>query len=84
MLNQSKIQNYIVYYQPLESGGYNVVVPAIPEICTFGENLEEAKKNAKEAILCVLESSLKQQQPLPTQSKLKDLIREQISIPLPV
>jgi len=53
-----KLYNYTVVFEPVPEGGYNVVVPAIPEIVTFGETLREAKANAKEAISCFLESVL--------------------------
>jgi len=43
---------YTVIFEPAEEGGYNVVVPAIPEICTFGESLEEAREMAIDAIRC--------------------------------
>ena len=49
--------NYTVYFEPQLDGTYNVVVPAIPEICTFGETLKEAKAMAQDAILCYLESA---------------------------
>src|SRR5712692_7080721 len=42
--------NYTVYFEPLEKGGYQVIVPAFPEICTFGDTLEEARAMAKDAI----------------------------------
>jgi len=41
------------------------VVPAIPEICTFGENLPEARRMAKGALRCFLESALKTGEPIP-------------------
>jgi len=44
---------------------YNVLVPAIPEICTFGETLEEAREMAGDAIRCYLESALKTGEPIP-------------------
>ena len=40
---------YTVYFEPLPGGGYNVVVPAMPEICTSGRTLEEARAMAKDA-----------------------------------
>lgn len=52
-----KIYNYTVIFEPVPEGGYNVVVPAIPEICTFGETLDEARAMAKEAIECYIESN---------------------------
>jgi len=35
-----------------------VLVPAIPEICTYGETLEEARQMAVDAIRCFLESAV--------------------------
>jgi len=60
-----KVYNYTVLFEPLEEGGYNVIVPAIPEICTFGATLEEAREMAKDAIRCFLESALKTGEPIP-------------------
>jgi predicted RNase H-like HicB family nuclease len=51
---------YNAVFEPLREGGYNVVFPAIPEICTFGETLEDAKKMADDALRCYLESTLKE------------------------
>jgi antitoxin HicB len=56
---------YTVFFEPLEEGGYNVVVPAVPEICTFGSTLKEARKMARDAIRCYLESALKTGEPIP-------------------
>jgi predicted RNase H-like HicB family nuclease len=49
----------------MEDGGYNVIIPAIPEICTFGATLEEAREMAKDAIRCFLESALKTGESIP-------------------
>jgi predicted RNase H-like HicB family nuclease len=49
--------NYTVIFERAPEGDYNVVVPAIPEICTFGETLDEAREMARDAIRCVLESA---------------------------
>ncbi len=38
--------SYTVIFEPMAKRGYNVVVPAIPEICTFGETLGEAREMA--------------------------------------
>lgn len=56
---------YTVIYQRMPEGGFNVVVPAIPEICTFGETLPEARRMAKDALRCFLESALKTGEPIP-------------------
>lgn len=53
---KAQVHSYTVVCEPLAEGGYNVVVPAIPEICTFGKTLAEAKRMAADAIRCYLES----------------------------
>ena len=48
--------------------GYTVVVPKLKGIVTFGDNLKESEKNAKEAIElhceCLLESGLAEVRPI--------------------
>jgi predicted RNase H-like HicB family nuclease len=53
--HKSRIHSYTVVFEPVVEGGYNVVVPAIPEICTFGGTFIEAKRMAADAIRCHLE-----------------------------
>ena len=75
--------NYTVYFEPFEEGGYQAIVPAIPEICTFGDTLEEARQMAKDAIRCVIESGLKEGEPVPRNADpTKELVTISIS-PLP-
>ena len=50
--------NYTVVYEPLPEGGFQVHVPAMPEIVTFGKTQEEARRMTEDAIRCVLESSV--------------------------
>jgi antitoxin HicB len=57
IIEKMKTYKYSVIFEPCARGGYNVLVPAIPEICTFGKTLDEAKEMAREAIRCFLESA---------------------------
>ncbi len=50
-----KVISYTVIFQPMKGGGFNVAVPAIPEIITYGDILEEARDMAVDAIRCHLE-----------------------------
>ncbi len=61
------VYNYTVVYEKLQDGGYQVIVPAMPEICTFGGTIEEAREMAQDAIRCVLESARKLGEPIPVQ-----------------
>jgi len=68
--NKLRIYNYTVIFKPLEEGGYDVIIPAIPEICTFGDTIEEAREMAGDAIKCYIESALKLNEPIPIDSEV--------------
>jgi len=71
---------YTVFFQPMPEGGYGVMVPAIPEICTFGETLAEARQMAEDAIRCFLESAIKTGEPIPEDV---EPATEQVAVTLP-
>jgi antitoxin HicB len=50
-----KDSSYTVIFEPLEGGGYQVLVPALPEIISAGHTLHEARRMARDAIRCALE-----------------------------
>jgi len=39
-------------------------VPVIPEICTFGSTIKQAREMGRDAIRCVIESALKNGEPI--------------------
>lgn len=60
-----KEHQYTVIFQPIPEGGFQVIVPALPEIVTCGQSLDEAREAARDAIRCVLESALETGEPIP-------------------
>jgi len=46
---------YTINLQPEPEGGYTVLVPALPEVVTYGENEAEALRMALEAIELALD-----------------------------
>ncbi len=73
--------NYTVFFEPLpEEEGYQVFVPAFPEIVTFGRTLSEAREMAEDAIRCVLESMLKHNEPIPGDIEPS---REKLAVTIP-
>ena len=56
---------YTVLFEPLPEGGYQVIVPAIREIITYGRTMEEAREMAQDALRCFLESARKAGEPIP-------------------
>ena len=64
---------YTILFEPVPEGGFNVAVPAFPEICTCGDTLEDAREMAADAIKCVLKSMLKDNEPiLPTSNSARN------------
>lgn len=56
---------YTAVFEPLPEWRFSVLVPAIPEICPYGDTLEEAREMARDAIRCYLESVLETGEPIP-------------------
>ncbi len=72
--------SYTVFFERVPEGGYNVIVPALPEVCTFGETMEEARAMALDAIRCVLESMQIDGEPIPADI---EPAREKLGVPHP-
>ena len=73
---REKVYTYTVFLEPI-GRGYNVIFPAIPEICTFGKTLKEAREMAKDALRCFLESAAKERSLLPKDTAP---LRERIAV----
>lgn len=61
-----KTLHYNIILRPEPKGGFTVMVPALPGCITFGKNLAEAKKMAKDAIGAYLASLKKHNESIPT------------------
>ncbi|HEX3144705.1 MAG TPA: type II toxin-antitoxin system HicB family antitoxin [Pyrinomonadaceae bacterium] len=56
---------YRVIYDALAEGGFQVIVPALPGIVTYGRTLEEAREMAQDAISCHIGGLLKDNEEIP-------------------
>jgi antitoxin HicB len=56
---------YTVIYEPLAEGGYQVIVPALPGIVTYGRTFEEAREMARDAIACHLRALVQDAEEIP-------------------
>lgn len=72
---------YTTVFEPLPEGGFSVLVPAIPEICTYGETLEEAREMARDAIRCYLESAIQTGEQLP--ADIGNVTTELVEVTIP-
>jgi len=56
---------YRVIYEHLAEGGFQVIVPALPGVVTYGRTIEEAREMAHDAITCHLLGLLKDDEEIP-------------------
>ena len=78
-----KIFDDTVIFEPIEAGGYVVVVPALPGIVTYGESLENAREMAKDAIKCHIEGLIEDGESLPKDIRINaEPIKEILSVPV--
>lgn len=75
-----KEYGYTTVFEPLPEGGFSAVVLAIPEICTFGSTLQEAREMARDAIRCFLESALEIGEPIP--QDVEEVTTERLAVTL--
>ncbi len=73
--------SYTVIFEPHEEGGFQVIIPAMPDIITYGRTMEEAKEMALDAIKCHLEGLAKDGEPIPKDITTKP-ITEKLKVSL--
>lgn len=64
-----KLLHYNLIFKPEIEGGFTVIVPSLPGCITYGKNLEEAKKMARDAILGYLYSLKKHDEIIPSDTE---------------
>jgi len=65
-----KILNYRILLKKEPEGGYTVMVPMLPGCVTYGKNIEDAIKMAKEAIELYIEALKTHLEPIPVEDEL--------------
>ena len=63
--HRSNTYGYTVIYELLAEGGYQVIVPALLGIITYGRTIEEAREMAKDAIITHIRGLLKDGEEIP-------------------
>jgi len=74
---KTKEYSYTAVYEPLKEGGYQVVVPLLPGLVTYGRNFEEAREMARDAIRCHIEGLLKDRQEIPQE---REIVQEKLYV----
>ena len=73
---------YTAIFEPYEEGGFVVYFPAIPDLMTQGETLEEAREMASECLQCYLEALQEDGQNLPVEEITGKPVLERIQVTL--
>ena len=75
--------DYTVLFEPAAEGGYVVTCPALPGLVTEGDNLEDARIMAEDAIKGYLESLRNDGEPIPADISISlDPVKEHIRVNL--
>lgn len=74
---RTKEYSFTVMYDPIKEGGYQVIVPLLRGVVTYGRTFEEAREMARDAILCYLESMRKDRETIPSESFL---LQEKVTV----
>lgn len=61
--------------EPEAEGGFHVFVPLLRGLHTFGETLDEAKKNLREAIICHIQGLRKDNETIPQEENVFELVQ---------
>jgi predicted RNase H-like HicB family nuclease len=74
---------YVCTFRPEPEGGYTVKCRAFPEIVSYGASLEEARRNAREAIELCVEVYREKRWPLPkSEPDPRKTIKEMVPVKL--
>lgn len=74
---------YLCTFRPAEEGGYSVRCAAFPGLISEGDTLEEARRNAREAIELCIEVYQDKGWPLPpSDNELDNTIQELVPVTL--
>jgi len=75
---------YKIRLQKEPEGGYTVIVPILPGCITYGENIDDAIVNAKEAVELYIESLVEHGEEIPNENNtLEYSLTVTPDIPLP-
>lgn len=66
---KKRLLKYTVIYTSEPEGGFTVTVPSLPGCVTYGKNLKQAEKMAKDAIELYLESLKAHKEDIPSENK---------------
>lgn len=66
----TKEYSFTVLYEPVPEGGYQVTVPLLVGVVTYGRTFDEARVMARDAIRCTVEALTKEHESIPNEHAL--------------
>lgn len=74
-MEQTASYTFRALIEPEEGGGYRAFVPLLRGIHTFGNTIEDAKKNVREAIICHVQGLLKDSKLIPQEEGAYEVVQ---------
>lgn len=74
-MKTTKLYSFRVIIEPEKPKGYHGFVPLLPGLHTFGDTIEEVKKNLKEAIVCHVQGLRKDRKSIPLEENTLELVQ---------
>ena len=71
----AKLYTFRVIIEPEQPKGYHGFVPLLRGVHTFGDTIEEVKKNLTEAIICHLQGLIKDGEFIPKEEESFELVQ---------
>jgi predicted RNase H-like HicB family nuclease len=75
----TKEYSFTAIYEPVGKSGYQVTVPLLPGLITYGRTFDEARMMARDAIVCHIQGLLKGKNEIPSEHSL---FQEKVTVSL--
>jgi predicted RNase H-like HicB family nuclease len=73
----SQEHSFTVIYEPVPRKGYQVIVPLLPGLVSYGRTFEEAREMARYAIRCHLSALVRERERIPSE---RALLQERVTV----
>lgn len=75
IIGDMRLYTFRVIIEPEKPRGYHGFVPILKGVHTYGDTIQEVKKNLKEAIRCHLQGLLRDKERVPQEEETMELIQ---------
>jgi len=74
-MKENRIYTFRIIVEPDSPSGYHGFVPLLKGVHTFGNSIDDVKKNLKEAIKCHVQGLLKDKEFIPKEEEVLEIVQ---------